>query len=87
MTEYTMSTQVFDALKVILDEFGNCDLGPRLDHFSNGDDSEQERGRQLHCAFSLVRAWSNDPTMTPDDIRDSLEASDEWWKGFNCEAA
>jgi hypothetical protein len=78
-----MPKQVFDALKVVLSEFGDNDMGPRLDHFSNGDDSEQERGRQLLRAFDLVEAWSNDPTMTPDDIRDSLEGSDNWWKEYN----
>jgi hypothetical protein len=35
-----MPTQVFDALKVILDEFGDCDLGPRLSRFAKGDDSK-----------------------------------------------
>jgi hypothetical protein len=84
MMEHTMPKQVFDALKVILDEFGNCDLCPRLDYYAGEcpDDGADEQGRQLLRAFNLVSAWHYSPTMGPDDIRDSLEDSDSWWKGW-----
>jgi hypothetical protein len=70
-----MPKQVFDALKVILDEFGNNDLEPRLEWFA-----DLEQGRQLLRAFNLVEDWHNEPSMTPDDIRDSLEYSDQQWE-------
>jgi hypothetical protein len=94
MIERTMPNQVFDALKVILDEFGDTDLPPRLRYYAEEypDDPDNpgegsERGRQLLRAFNLVTRWHVHPNMDADDIRDSLEDSDGWWKGYNCEAA
>jgi hypothetical protein len=72
-----MPEQVFDALKVILDEFGDCDLEPRLDWLA-GDD--HEFGRQLLRAFNLVEAWHVHPNMNADDIRDCLEGADDDWE-------
>jgi hypothetical protein len=81
MTEktITMPEQVYDALKVILDELAEADLWPRLDHFAKGDAREREQGRQLLRAFVLVQEWHYDPAMTPDDIYMSLERSDDDW--------
>jgi len=76
----TMPKQVFDALRVILDEFGDNDLIPRLEHFAA---EEPEEGRQLLRAFNLVEAWSKcygKRILAPDDIRDCLEESDDEWK-------
>ena len=75
MTEYTMPKQVFDALKVILNELGDCDYRRSLDFF--GDPGE---GRQVLRALDLVEAWSTNHAMTPDDIRDSFAASDQRWE-------
>jgi hypothetical protein len=79
-----MPKQVFDALKVILNEFGDCDLEPRLEYFAGYDDDSDERecGRQLLRAFSLVQAWSNNPALTEGDIRASLEESDSDWHEY-----
>jgi hypothetical protein len=74
-----MPKQVFDALKVILDEFGHNDLEPRLDWFA-GIDDDRELGRKLLRAFDLVAAWHVHPNMDADDIRDSLEQSDSDWE-------
>jgi hypothetical protein len=86
-----MPKQVFDALKVILDEFGNCDLDPRLAYFAYEHDHDPEEGRelgrQLLRSFSLVRAWSEKPTMTPDDIRNSLEQSERHWGAWTRQEA
>ena len=81
MTETTaMPKQVFDALKVILNDLGR-DIEDSLNYFAREGDFElQEYGRQLQSAFRLLVAWHNDPTMTPDDIRGWLEDSDYWWK-------
>jgi hypothetical protein len=70
-----MPKQVYDALKVILDEFGENDLEPRLDWFAG-----QDFGRQLLRAFNLVQAWSSNPALTADDIRDCLKEADDDWK-------
>ena len=81
MTEktITMPEQVYDALKVILDEFVAADLGPRLRHLSDGGASELERGRRLLRAFDLAEAWHYDPNLTPDDIRVCLAQADDMW--------
>ena len=87
MTEYTMPKQVFDALKVILNELGDCDYRSSLEwHVNVGDPGE---GRQVLRALDLVEAWSNNPVMTPDDIRDSFKASDQQWEELTkeCKAA
>jgi hypothetical protein len=79
MTEktITMPTQVFDALKATLNELGNCDYRSSLEWFVNVGNPGQ--GRQVLRALNLVEAWSNNPTITPDDIRDSFKASDQQW--------
>jgi hypothetical protein len=73
-----MPKQVFDALKTILNELGNCDFRSSLEWFVNVGNPGQ--GRQLLRALDLVEAWSNNPVMTPDDIRDSFKASDQQWE-------
>jgi hypothetical protein len=75
-----MPEQVFDALKAVLAEFGEANLDLRLDWFAKGDDHEREMGRQLLRAFQLVENWHNNPAMTSDGIRKSLEQSDNEWK-------
>jgi hypothetical protein len=79
MTETTtMPKEVFDALKVILDDLS---IEDSLDFFAReGDSEQQEYGRQLQRAFRLLVAWHDDPTMTPDLIRGCLEDSDYWWR-------
>jgi hypothetical protein len=80
-----MPKQVFDALKVILDEFGDCDLPERLKYYAgeypdlDNPGEAFELGRQPLRAFNLVRAWSIIPAITEDDIRDSFEESDSDW--------
>jgi hypothetical protein len=78
----TMPRQVFDALKTILfdivvDEW----LESRVGHFA-GSDERDHRGysRYLMCAGVLVEEWCNQPTMTPDDIRDCLEQANRDWE-------
>jgi hypothetical protein len=87
MTEHTMPEQVYDALRVFLNEF-ECDLEPRLNYFAKGDDSHQEYGRQILRAFDLVATWWSRPNMDPDEIRKSLEYSDwQWGEWIRTEAA
>ena len=77
MTEHTMPKQVFDALKVVLNELGDCDYRSSLEWHVNVDPGE---GRQVLRALDLVEAWSTNHAMTPDDIRDSFAASDQRWE-------
>jgi hypothetical protein len=83
MTELTVPMEVFDAIGVILDEFGNTDLEPRLRYYAYEHDHDPEEGRelgrQLLRAFDLVSAWRILP-MNPSDIRHSFENSDHKWE-------
>jgi hypothetical protein len=74
-----MSGKVFKALLVVLEEFGNVDLCPRLDYFAGEDEEGQEMGRQLEAAWVIVESWVNaqnadddgnvevGPVLSPED--------------------
>jgi hypothetical protein len=91
MSNIEMPKAVHDALVRILNEFGDCDLHPRLEYFmseSMGCKVEdigeyQQRGRDLLRAFNLVEQWSElygKEEMTPEEIAESIKDSDEHWK-------
>ena len=66
--------------KVVLDE-ATRDLEDALDYWAKECGPEcKEYGHQLTRASRLVAAWYDNPTMSPDDIRNSLEGSDQQWK-------
>jgi hypothetical protein len=49
---------VHTAIGVLLTEFGNCDLGPRLDHLRSSDLAEDILfADKLEDAFELVEQW------------------------------
>lgn len=56
-TDKLMPKRVHAALAVVLDEFGNCDLHPRLGHFAEEDLPEE--GRKLLRAWNIVETWHN----------------------------
>ena len=62
MTETTtMPKQVFDALKVILNDLDR-DIEDNLDYFArDGDSEQQEYGRQLQSAFRLLVRGTTTP--------------------------
>jgi hypothetical protein len=78
--------EFLDALETVLDEFGACDLGPRLNYFlSEGD---EEAADQLNGACVLLAEWLKHqrPTWTaPWECSGFLEEdnkaneSDERW--------
>jgi hypothetical protein len=56
-----VTRKFLDALGVILEEFGNCDLQPRLDYLRHeAGESEPEYleiADTLEAAFDLVEKW------------------------------
>jgi hypothetical protein len=60
--------RVLAALGMVLDEFGGCDLEPRLKYFAghDGDDDHDKelraQGRRLGRAWNVVEAWHRSNT-------------------------
>jgi hypothetical protein len=47
--------EFLDALECILEEFGRCDLEPRLDYFR--DEGDDDAADCLEQSFALVEKW------------------------------
>jgi hypothetical protein len=61
-----MSKEVHEALGLLLDEFGDCDLQPRLEYYA---DEDRECGRELAAAWTLVETWHNGGDLDPKAIK------------------
>jgi hypothetical protein len=58
MNNRIMTEEVHHALAVILEEFGDCDLGPRLDYYEESDEPDyNEKGKELDRCWNLVVDW------------------------------
>ncbi len=75
MTKKPMPPQVQAALTVLLQEFGENDLHPRLKHFLGGDDEDAARGRELAKAWVLVETWlrGNEDDVAPENIKAQVD--------------
>jgi hypothetical protein len=64
-----MPREVRDALGVILEEFGECDLESRLSHLAESDCSDDnELGKQLERDWKLVEDWYNANDVTIERV-------------------
>jgi hypothetical protein len=48
--------KLIEAINIVLDEFGSCDLTPWLDYYEQEDPKE---GRRLLRAWRRVEKWTN----------------------------